>query len=330
MPLLALVADYFRAEGLRYGLNADRILVEPILNWGGFTNRSFTISDGRRRLHLKLTEGETTDLERFFGLAHVLAERYRCPAALGWVEIPGSSAKGILFERVEGNPTIFSEGIVRELAATVGALHQDDDLRKALPATDATCASCYLTGLDRRFQSDLSDIEGAPPPFLTQAALGFMKSEADRLRSTVTTDPAFAEPCLSPIHGDLWPNNVLTDTTGSWFLIDWDDLRLGDPCLDLAMLTGPQKDAWTRRLAPRRFGARLSQMELERIAHYHRALLLDWVIDPLADWIEAEKHPQWKEQVRSEKEREHRRAMEAYRETYAARPRQTITASFDI
>lgn len=313
MHLPALVADYFRAKGVRFGLNPDRVLVEPILNWGGFTNQSFTVTDGQRSLHLKLADGEASALERFFAVASILHKKYRCPAALAWVQVPGSTAQGILFERVEGTPTIFSEPIVRELAAAIDALHQDEELRKALPATDATCARSYLDGLDRRFQSDLSDIEATPPPFVTEEALGFMRSEAARLRASVVSHAAFAEPGVAPIHGDLWPNNVLTDRTGAWFLIDWDDLRLGDPCLDLAMLTGPQKDGWARRLDPTRLGVRLSPTQLERIAHYHHALLLDWVIDPLADWIEAEKYPEWKEQVRSEKEREHRQAMKAYR-----------------
>ncbi|MGH7554708.1 MAG: hypothetical protein ACREMQ_17030, partial [Longimicrobiales bacterium] len=38
----------------RHGLDFDSLQVTPILNWGGFVNRSFKISDARSAFCLKL------------------------------------------------------------------------------------------------------------------------------------------------------------------------------------------------------------------------------------------------------------------------------------
>jgi Ser/Thr protein kinase RdoA (MazF antagonist) len=50
--------------------------------------------------------------------------------------------------------------------------------------------------------------------------------------------PAFAEPLRSPVHADLWLNNIQWAGRESWHLLDWDDVRIGDPAADLATLLG--------------------------------------------------------------------------------------------
>jgi len=56
----------------------------------------------------------------------------------------------------------------------------------------------------------------------------------------------------------------------------------------------------------------------ERLPLYARASLLDWVLDPLADWIDAGEAPAHVAEVRAEKERVHRTALDAYRRGYVA------------
>jgi hypothetical protein len=70
-------------------------------------------------------------------------------------------------------------------------------------------------------------------------------------------------------------------------------LELGDPAVDWAMLFGPRRDDPGRvaegTLPP---GLALDPSVRERLAIYSRASLLDWTIDPLADWINAGEAPE--------------------------------------
>jgi hypothetical protein len=104
---------------------------------------------------------------------------------------------------------------------------------------------------------------------------------------------------------------------GEWYVLDWDDLQLGDPALDWCMLFGPApadlRTVMERTLPPSiTIGAGVHA----RLRLYARASLLDWIIDPLADWIDAPESPEHLEEVRAEKERIHRAALEAYRARY--------------
>ena len=110
-----------------------------------------------------------------------------------------------------------------------------------------------------------------------------MVEETDRLAALASTSTAFAQPGGAPIHGDLQANNLLLTNQGEWFLLDWDDLTLGDPALDFALLLAPplsawQDDLWRDYLPGREAGF------VERMALYGRARLLDWVIDVLAEY----------------------------------------------
>ena len=88
-----------------------------------------------------------------------------------------------------------------------------------------------------------------------------------------------------------------------------DDLGLGDPALDLAILLGPLVRAgrdpipW---LGPRPDGFRT------RFARCVRAGLLEEVVDWLADWVEAERVPGRVEEVRARTWRAHRAALDRY------------------
>ncbi len=144
----------------------------------------------------------------------------------------------------------------------------------------------------------------------------WMTAEASALEAIVRTSDSFAEELHTPAHADLWLNNILMTSAGGWYLLDWDDLRIGDPVLDLATLVGPTatdlrplklRSEVERELSPDR------RARLEILGH---ATLLDWIIDPLADYIDADVAPAHVTDVRREKERVHRAALALYQERY--------------
>jgi aminoglycoside phosphotransferase (APT) family kinase protein len=239
--LRARVASEMRARADQLGLAAGSIEVEFVLNWGGFVNQSFRIDDGKRRLHLKLSDDRASvvGLERWYRIHTELTERYHAPPALGWIAVAGT----ILFRHIEGTPlATWNGGIRAQIALVLEALHADRGLRDRVAMGFRTsCRLEYHRDFHRRFTEDLSFVSERPPRFVTSATLDWMAREAGRLAGLVDRSAAFAEAANALIHGDLWPNNVVQGLDGSWHLLDWDDLRLGDPILDLAKLldTGP-------------------------------------------------------------------------------------------
>ena len=308
------------------GLDAARLRVEYVLNWGGFVNRSFQVTDGRARLHLKLAnEPEIRDaLRRFWELRGMMAERYHAPHAVAWIEVPGTDYAGVLSRWIDGGPPAALDArLAAEIVPAVGRLHADRELAAHLPspATPATCADVYLRAYDERFVADLEYVNAERPPFVSATTAGWLQAEAEALEAAVRAASAFAEPADAPTHGDLWLNNLLVTPAGDWHVLDWDNLALGDPALDWCMLFGPARGdlqtAMDRALPP---GIAADPATRERLALYARASLLDWTIDPLSDWIGATEVPEHAGEVRAEKERTHRAALRAYRARYPHLP----------
>ncbi|HEX2079096.1 MAG TPA: hypothetical protein VHG08_15335 [Longimicrobium sp.] len=316
------VHDRLALAAAELGLDGARLRVEYVLNWGGFVNRSFHVTDGRARLHLKLAcEPEIRDaLRRFWGLRGMMAERYHAPDAVAWIDVPGTDYAGVLSRWIDGAPPdALDDPLAGEIVSVVGRLHGDRELAARLPspATPATCVDVYLRTYDERFFADLEYIDGERPPFVSPETLEWMRAEAAALRAAVRAAPAFAEAADAPTHGDLWLNNLLVTPAGEWHVLDWDDLAPGDPGLDWCMLFGPARGdlrtATDRALPPAVAGDAAMR---ERLALYARASLLDWIIDPLSDWIAATEAPEHIDEVRREKERIHRAALHAYRARY--------------
>jgi hypothetical protein len=84
------VEELFRERAARYGLNPAAIEARYVLNWGGFVNASFVLTDGQKTYHLKLADDEETQerLERWKFFSLRLAEKYHAPRVLDWVQIP--------------------------------------------------------------------------------------------------------------------------------------------------------------------------------------------------------------------------------------------------
>lgn len=314
------VEEHFRSHARAYGLEPEGVRAEYLLNWGGFVNASFRVSDGRSRHFLKLTSDPSIlpGLRLWRTLHRVLEERYHAPRIREWVELPDTSYEGLLFEWIEGTvPQHLRDPLAGRVLPVIARLHRDAELAGHLPATASRCADTYLQTLHERFTEDLRLIEAERPAFVSEARLDWMRQEVDELEGRVTNGAAFQEPGEAPIHADLWANNFLVTAQDEWFLLDWDGLRRGDPALDWATLLGPSPADLTP-LRPERHPEELGldAAMRERLRLYARATLLDWIIDPLADWIVAGVAPDHLERVRAEKERLHHAALARYRALY--------------
>jgi hypothetical protein len=314
--LRVLVTDYFASRAPSIGVDPDTLVVEYVLNWGGFVNYSYRIRDRRHAYHLKLSlsaDGQAA-LRRWMTLAPLL-ERYHAPSILDWIDL--GSAAGPLFPCLPGNPPSLSHDVVGELVPVLLQLNEDRGLAAALqPSHTITAHAAYLATFHERFTADLRGIREARPPFVSEDLLQWLDDQVGTLSQLVASAAAFAEPLTRPVHGDLWLNNILWVDRDDWHLVDWDDLRIGDPAADLAMLLGPTADDPRPLKMLEQVDSLLPSSDRERLSRLGRATLLDWVIDPLSDWIEAGAAPEHEHAVRAEKERIHERALACYRELY--------------
>lgn len=326
IPRLAdLVGRHFSDHAAQFGLAADRVTATCVLNWGGFVNYSFTVSDGRVSYHVKLGEpGQQERLQQWRSLHATLEDRYHAPRMVGWVEVPEAGYAGPIFDHIRGDAADFtcSPGLLADVIALAESLHRDEDLaghlRSAYPSR--THLESFLETYIERWESDMEAVDAQPPPFVSPATRLWMHREIRRLEAVVRRMAAFASTCHSSIHGDLWAANVLVTNSGDWYIIDWDDLALGDPATDHSLLVRTQLLAnpgstWQDFLAPVPDG---SAEFSARMDVHERAIWLDYVVDVLADYIEAAVWPDRAEEVRSVKQTQHEQALRVYRERYSA------------
>lgn len=320
------IERYFTAHAADFGLATGQVRAEYVLNWGGFGNQSFTVMDGRRQLHLKLSDDPENRraMRRWHALHPHLEQHYHSPPVLAWVDLSDTDFEGLLFERIDGETLAhLSPELARSILPVIQRLHSDQALAQRLrdlqinpSQPPLSCRQTYLGTYHDRFTEDLHLVAQSPPPFVDEAFLAWLSAEVAELESLVCHTASFDEVVTSVIHGDLWVNNLLVTKAGAWFLLDWDSLGIGDPALDLALLFGPS--AARLRPVPWQQWPEPPQTRAlqERLDVYARASLLDWVIDVLADYVAADAAPVYASQVRAEKERHHREALSLYRETY--------------
>jgi aminoglycoside phosphotransferase (APT) family kinase protein len=241
----------------------------------------------------------------------------------GWIVIPGTALAGAVFEWIDGTIPAAVAGAVRDAAtAIVRRLHADATLAaelRRLGDVERTCADGYRGSYHERFVEDLRGIRCEPPSFVDPPLLAWLAEEADRIAGLVDASTAFAAPAASATHRDLWLDNLMVTGDGRLYILDWDEIGLGDPMMDWAMLLGPSR----ARVVPATAadldavgGASFTRAERERFDLYARASLLDWTIDPLSDWVEAAREPLHGETVRAVNRRTHTRALALYRELY--------------
>jgi hypothetical protein len=302
----------------RLNLNPCHTRVNHVLNWGGFVNQSFSIEDGRVRYHLKITNDfDSARLKRWHTVSHVLKERYRAPEIIDWLEFPEIGFAGLLQQQIDGRTANLRSHpvLMEQLIDLLDRLHKDADVRAHFKASES--AKTYLdhfieTYIDR-FNADIELIVGAQLPFLTSVLLKWMRAETDRLQATADSIQAFHNRASEPVHGDLNENNVLV-TQDSWFVLDWDDLAIGDPAIDFAVLAWPvvfEGGDWRELPMPY-----IDSDFQARIELCFRAQLLDEVIDPLADYVAAAMVPSKQAEVQLIKRQRHEEALERYRRTW--------------
>jgi hypothetical protein len=314
--LRALATEYVRDHADALDLDRDALLVEYVLNWGGFVNYSYRIRDGRTAYHLKLSMSveDRTSLQRWMKVGSLL-EPYHAPPILEWVDL--GTAAGLLFPFIPGNPPALNDDVLAELVPTLARLNADEAVAAALaPAGRVTARDVYLSSFHDRFLEDLRGIREERPPFVSRDLVEWLGREVESLAQAIAATPAFAEPLKSPVHGDLWLNNVLWVSGHAWHLIDWDDLRIGDPAADLAALLGPSPDDVRPLRMLDRVNGSLPAPQRQRLPLLGRATLLDWIIDPLSDWMDAGAAAAYEREVKTEKERVHCQALAHYRHLY--------------
>lgn len=315
------VIRHFQRHARRYGLRRATVDARYILNWGGFVNASFTVTDGEKSYHLKLADDSDVlaDLQRWQALRGLLEERYHAPAMIDWIRLRGTGFEGPLFQHIPGRPADLAAnpGLLREVLDLLERLHNDEELAGAL-AEDGipTCADYFLDLYIERFDEDLLIVAPDLPPFVSLPLLDWMMGETRELEGLVRDGAAFQLPAGAPIHGDLWSSNILVAEDGKWSVIDWDDLALGDPALEYGILLGSlwREGTYTPEELERLLPTDPSLHERFRVCL--RAFLLDEVIDPLADWVESDFAPEHQANVRAEKERKHKAALALYRDLF--------------
>jgi aminoglycoside phosphotransferase (APT) family kinase protein len=144
-----------------------------------------------------------------------------------------------------------------------------------------------------------------------------MREEVESMAERVAAAEPFAAPAAVASHRDLWLDNLLVTPDGALFVLDWDGLALGDPMMDLAMLLGPSRSNVRSALEKDLPSLPFSAAERERFRAYARASLLDWIIDPLSDWVEAAHEPEHGAAIRAANRRVHEEALAVYRKIYA-------------
>jgi hypothetical protein len=305
----AAVLEWARPRAASLGLDAARLQIVRVVNPSGwFMNQSFGLTDGHARLHGKLAphDADTVDdMRRVFACGDALRP-YHAPAFVAWMEL--GDWCGYLTAHVDGTEP--ERTLVPEIVAVVERLHVDERLAASLPTGITTTRDAFAELFLGRFTEDLTGLE--PPPFVSAETFAWMHTEVERLRAS-TAIAAFDEPARAVVHGDLHLGNILVERSGAWWIVDWDEMHRGDAAIDLAILLRPwiahgesvdafvhAKDAAFR----------------ERFAVACRAVVLDEIIDTLANWATATEVPAVTESVRAKMQRIHERALVEYRGRY--------------
>jgi thiamine kinase-like enzyme len=244
-----------------------------------------------------------------------LHARYSAPRAIDYLVVEEKLGEGILFEYIDGViPESVDDHLKGKILKILHRLHCDSDLAARLPPTKIICREAYLHLYHDRFIGDLDCIRKVYTACISQDRFVWMEKEVARLEALVKNNPAFDLPAASPSHRDPWLNNFLVSRDGAVSVLDWDGLQLSDPMLDIAMAFGPsikKIQALNIDELPQEYYPFDSAMR-SRLELYKQAALLDWIIDPLADYFECAEAGERVSEVRAEKMRIHTAALNEY------------------
>ena len=320
--LAPLIDAHFKRLAPRYGLQGKDVTVEYRYYGGSLERRHYAISDGEAAYHLKLAHipDHLAKLRKWHSLGQALHERYRAPRIVDWIDVPDTDFSGLLFEHIHGHYWDFGEQprLAPEVIDLVHRLHEDKDLQRELRrfTPGGTCRDYFNSVWRRRIRRDLPIVEKQPPQFVSNETLRWMREESLRIESAVAESEAFSASATWAVHGDLWPGNILVTEDGSLRIIDWDDLALGDPALEYAVLLDPvlggDLESSIAGLLPFRPDAAI----LERMETCLRAQRLYAPIEAAAEYVESVAAGAGSDGLWDKKEAVYREALRAYAGKY--------------
>lgn len=279
-------------EAVRALLGASSVEHRP--NHTGAAKLSYAVDRDGERLWVRVAadDEEHAALLRWGEHAARLSERYAAPPVLDRCVVEGRAT--LVFPFLPGHAATRADLAARagQLLAMLGELHADAELATAL-GPPVTAGQAFTEVWVSRFVADLALTEG----YVDRDVHLWLTDEVEALAGLLT-GPAFDQPVHSAVHGDPWHENLLLGEDRFW-LLDWEDLAVGDPVVDEAIV---HMDA---------HGPDAGWPDTERHRVARRALFLDAVVDVAADWVETADPV-----VRETKERGWRAGLEAYRAAY--------------
>jgi aminoglycoside phosphotransferase (APT) family kinase protein len=118
------------------------------------------------------------------------------------------------------------------------------------------------------------------------------------------------------VHGNDRAENLLVTAKG-WYVMDLDDLRLGDPAVDFATLFWSLDEGGLGRGTEGLLEVFNGQPDLQaRLPLYFRVLLLQEAAGSLVEYVRVEAYPDQAPAVRESKVKRHQEALARYRELY--------------
>jgi fructosamine-3-kinase len=268
--------------------------VEHRANHTGAGKLSFAVRVGEQRLWAKVAADaeEEHELARWARTAALLAERHAAPPLVDILDVDGHTALVFAFLDAPAADRSTLHARYDEARDVLAGLHADAALAERL-GDPTTTAACFRAVWVERFEADLDVIEG----YVGKDVHAYLADEVDQLGTLVDT---LTDEVHASVHGDPWHENWLAAPDRLW-LLDWEDLTVGDPVVDDAVLRhdalGTDRHHWPDEPA---------------YAVARRALMLDAAVDTAADWVE---HTD--PLVRRRKEAAYLAGLEAYRDEFA-------------
>src|SRR5262249_48890055 len=151
------------------------------LNWGGFVNHSFSVTDGAVQYHLKITSDSDSKgkLQAWSKIHDLLERRYRAPQLIDWIEFSEIQFAGLLFEHIESTTADFyrNPALVGDLVDLANSLHNDVDIQSHLDASRSrkTYLDHFVETYVDRFTADLECIAADRPPFISAPLFKWMQ-----------------------------------------------------------------------------------------------------------------------------------------------------------
>ncbi len=218
---------------------------------------------------------------------------------VGPIALPQAGATGLIIEHLDrAAADAMQPPRAAQIQTMLRALHQDRWIRQALKTRWSSCFDVSFTRHLEQFRDELALLQRCTPPGLD--TLPWLEAEAARLEQRLIRCEAFREPANLPCHNGLSLRSFRTHPDGRWCWVDWDELELGDPALDFALLWYWADDSWRLKLELRveEIGEADNPAFAERVEVHLRMICFHGCLEVLPELTG------------------HKRAVERYREIY--------------